>query len=96
TAKVCGNALVCGSNDWLLIGPAKSSSRFTTANRDEKLGVRINCGCFTGDFAAFTAAIEKTHADNPEHLAQYRAFCQLIATHFNLNKEQPCKSPSTP
>lgn len=97
-AKVGANAVVCGhahisgdaliekTSDHLVIGPAKSSGRFTTAHRDAKIGVRVNCGCFSGTLREFSAAIEETHADNPEALAQYRLFCQLIAFNFGVTE----------
>ena len=89
-AWVSGNALVYGdasikkTSDYLVIGPAKSSGRFTTAHRDSKIGVRVNCGCFSGTVKEFSEAIEKTHKDNKEHLEQYRLFCQLIAFNFGI------------
>ena len=83
-AQVSGDALIEKTSDYLVIGPAKSSGRFTTAHKDSKIGVRVNCGCFSGTVKEFSDAIEKTHKDNPEALAQYRLFCQLIAFNFNV------------
>jgi hypothetical protein len=79
-ARVSGNARVLGDADWFLVGPAKSSGRFTTAYKDEKIGVRVSCGCFSGSVEEFSEAIEETHADKSQHLEQYRLFCQLIST----------------
>ena len=87
-ARVSGNALVYGdalienTSDYLVIGPAKSSGRFTTAHKDSKIGVRVNCGCFSGTVKEFSEAIERTHKNNKEHLEQYRLFCRLIALNF--------------
>ena len=89
-ARVYGNALVYGNarvqkpSDHLQVGPAKSSGRFTTAFVDEKIGVRVVCGCFTGSVLEFSQQIEKTHANNKEALEQYRLFCQLIAFNFGV------------
>ena len=83
-ARVSGNARVESQTDWLLVGPAKSSGRFTTAYRDTKIGVRVSCGCFTGTAQEFSAQIEATHAGNQQHLQQYRLFCQLIAFSFDI------------
>ncbi len=83
-AWVYGNARVESQTDWLLVGPAKSSGRFTTAYRDTKIGVRVSCGCFTGTAQEFSAQIEETHAGNQQHLQQYRLFCQLIAFSFDI------------
>jgi hypothetical protein len=85
-AQVSDNAQVLSRNDWLLIGPAKSSGRFTTAFKDSVIGVRVVCGCFSGTVAEFSKSIEDTHKDNQEHLEQYRLFCQLIAFNFGVEK----------
>ena len=85
-ARVSGDARVSKQSQWLLIGPAKSSGRFTTAFVDEKLGVRVVCGCFTGTIAEFSEQIEKSHKDNKEHLEQYRLFCQLIGFNFEVQQ----------
>ena len=85
-AKVSGNALIQKTEDYLVIGPAKSSGRFTTAHKDSKIGVRVNCGCFSGTVKEFSDAIEKTHKDNKEALEQYRLFCQLIAFNFRVKE----------
>ena len=66
-ARVSGNAQVESQTDWLLLGPAKSSGRFTTAYRDTKIGARVSCGCFTGTAQAYSAQIEATHAGNQQH-----------------------------
>jgi hypothetical protein len=86
-AQVSGDALIEKTSDYLVIGPAKSSGRFTTAHKDSKIGVRVNCGCFSGTVKEFSEAIEETHKDNKEHLEQYRLFCQLIAFNFNIDLE---------
>jgi hypothetical protein len=84
-ARVSGDADINGYSDWLIIGPAKSSGRFTTAYKDKKIGVRVSCGCFTGSVQEFSQQIENTHEDNKEHLEQYRLFCQLIAFNFGVS-----------
>ena len=87
-AQVYGNAQIKSHTDWLLLGPAKSSGRFTTAYLDSKIGVRVSCGCFSGGVQDFSFQIEETHAGNLPHLQQYRLFCQLIA--FNFGVEPAC------
>lgn len=86
-AQVSGNGLIEKTSDYLVIGPAKSSGRFTTAHKDSKIGIRVNCGCFSGTVKEFSEAIEETHKNNKEHLKQYRLFCQLIAFNFNIDPE---------
>lgn len=81
-AVVSGNAAVAGNADWLLVGPAKSSGRVTTAYRTAT-GVQVNCGCFSGTPAEFLSAIEETHKYSPQYLAQYRAFHALILANFS-------------
>jgi hypothetical protein len=85
-AGVSGNGLIQKTSDYLVVGPAKSSGRFTTAHRDSKIGIRVNCGCFSGTVKQFSEAIEETHKDNKEHLEQYRLFCQLIAFNFGVTE----------
>ena len=84
SAMVCGNGLIQHTRDYIVLGPAISSWRFTTAHRDSKIGVRINCGCFTGTLAEFKASIERTHKDHGPALEQYRCFAALIEAHFAL------------
>ena len=81
-ACVGGDAVICDHADWIYVGPSASNRRFTTAHRDVKLGVRVNCGCFSGSLAEFAAAIEKTHQNSPQDLARYRAFHRLIVDVF--------------
>ena len=85
-ARVSGNAIIQKTADYLVIGPAKSSGRFTTAHKDSKIGVRVNCGCFSGSVKEFSEAIEETHKNNKEALEQYRLFCQLIAFNFGVTE----------
>ena len=84
SATVRGNGLIQHTRDYIVLGPAISSWRFTTAHRDSKIGVRINCGCFTGTLAEFKASIERTHKDHGPALEQYRCFAALIEAHFAL------------
>ena len=85
-ARVSGNGLIQKTSDYLIVGPAKSSGRFTTAHKDSKIGIRVNCGCFSGTVKEFSEAIEKAHKGNKEHLEQYRLFCQLIAFNFGVTE----------
>ena len=83
-SSVYGDAIIKKSSDYIIIGPAKSSGRFTTAFVDSEIGVRVDCGCFTGTVLEFSKQIEETHANNQEALEQYRLFCQLIAFNFGV------------
>lgn len=85
-ARVSGDACINTTSDYLVIGPAKSSGRFTTAHKDLKIGIRVNCGCFSGTLKEFSDAIEQTHKFHQEYLEQYRLFCQLIAFNFGVKE----------
>ena len=83
-AWVSGDGRVSKTRDYIIVGPAISSGQITTAHRDAKLGVRVNCGCFSGTIPEFKARIESTHKDNGPALEQYRCFAALIEAHFAL------------
>ena len=83
-AQVSGDALIENTTDYIVIGPAKSSGRCTTAHKDLYLGIRVNTGCFSGSLEEFEAAINKTHAGDDEFKRQYLMFVSLIKDHFNL------------
>jgi len=39
---------------------------------------KVWCGCFIGTLAEFESKVEATHANNPKHLANYRAAIALF------------------
>lgn len=83
--KYCTNCDNCinvhSSQDYLILGPAQSSSRMTYAYIDsESKSLMISCGCFTGSLDEFKAKISETHEDSPLYLAQYNAFADCIET----------------
>ena len=90
SARVFGSAVISGDGrvskpgDYLTLGPSLVSQRFITAHRDEKIGVRVNAGCFSGTIDEFEAAAKKTHADNPRQRAQYELFALMFRSHFEL------------
>ena len=86
-ANVYGNANVSSIDDFIAVGPAKSSGRTTVAFKDSKIGIRVVCGCFSGTTDEFIEQIEKTHANDSDYLRQYRLFHQLIVYNFQQNKE---------
>lgn len=81
-AVIKGHGFLKSSADFIVIGPAISSGRYTTAHIDSVIGIRVNCGCFSGTVDEFSRQINKTHKSNPAALAQYRAFVSLIKAHF--------------
>jgi hypothetical protein len=84
SAVIAGDGLVSKSGDYLTLGPSLVSQRFVTAHRDEKIGVRVNAGCFSGTIDEFEAKAKKTHADNPRQRAQYELFALMFRSHFEL------------
>ena len=82
-ARVYGEAIISYTGDYLVVGPAKSSGRFTTAFKS-KSGVTIMCGCFIGNIDEFQKAIEETHKNNPVYLKQYMAFVALIKENYDI------------
>jgi hypothetical protein len=88
SAVIRGDGRISEPGDYLTVGPAISSGRFTTAHVDAVIGVRVNCGCFTGSLAEFREAVEKTHKDDEQFLAQYRTFVALIEAHFAIGRKK--------
>jgi hypothetical protein len=58
------------SNALIVAGPLGSRLGQTVLNIPDNT---IFCGCFKGTMEEFEAAVERTHADNPRYLAEYRA-----------------------
>jgi len=69
--------------DVFVQGPALSSNRYSLGYRQKDGSVKITTGCFEGALDEYLAAIEDTHKDNPEYLAQYRQFHQNFVKHFS-------------
>lgn len=83
-ADIRGDGLLKSRTDYIVLGPAKSSERFTTAHKDSLIGIRVNTGCFSGSLDEFIAAIQETHANNPSVFKQYMGFVACIKAHFEL------------
>lgn len=81
-AKVCGNAYIEKPSDVLVIGPAKSSGRFTTAYRTVDGSIVAATGCFFGYLDEFRKAIKRTHRRDKEYLEQYMLFANTIERNF--------------
>lgn len=93
--RITGNAVILSPKDLLVLGPAPSSGRFTTAYRDSVLGIRVICGCFDGSLERFRQNIEETHGmkdvdkdgkPHPKriHLQAYRMYADFIEAYFAL------------
>ena len=59
---------------FVCVGPIGSRHGYTTISltKDE-----IRCGCFTGTLEAFEKQVQRTHKDNPLHLAEYTAVAAM-------------------
>lgn len=80
-AQINSDARIARISDYILVGPAQSSGRFTTAFKT-KGSVVVTTGCFTGTLEEFKLAIEETHVGNSAHLKQYRSFANFIGENF--------------
>ena len=61
---VSGNALVESKESICLFSGFGSEYRTTTAFFDEKINIRIICGCFTGSLTEFREQVKQTHGDS--------------------------------
>ena len=77
SAYIGGGFTVERTEDHIVLGPALSSDRMTTALRTPN-GVVVFCGCFTGSLAEFRDAIKETHAENEAAREQYLRFAGAI------------------
>lgn len=83
-ATIFGTALIETNFDYLTVGPAFSSGRFTTAYRKVDNTVEVTTGCFTGTIEEFKHAIESSHANDPKYKRQYLGFVELIECNFDV------------
>ena len=66
-----------GPRPILTLGPLGSRDAMMMALLTSA-GVRVECGCFCGIVSEFKAAVEKSHAEHPRHLAEYLAVIRMI------------------
>lgn len=82
-ARLSGNSLVCGDahidnvKALITISPIGSENGTLTAYKNNKGGISVNRGCFSGTLEEFEKAVEKTHGDN-EHAKTYKLAIELI------------------
>ena len=84
-AEVSGDAWVKNRNDFCTFSGFGSEYRTTTAFTDEKLGVRIACGCFSGSLDEFRAQIIKKHGTDSKHGRLYLSMANMIEYRFTDN-----------
>ena len=80
-----GAGIISGLGDFITMGPALSG-RYTTAHNDRELGVRVNCGCFSGTVYEFQERIKITHEASTKAYRQYMAFLELVKEQFDLGE----------
>ena len=86
-ARVCGDACVCGDadikskDDIIWLTGLGSENRTTTIFRTKEGGVRVPCGCFSGDLAAFEAKVKETHGDS-KYAREYLSLIETAKIHF--------------
>ena len=83
-ARVCGDAWVKTSTDYLTLGPIGSRESFLTWTRSDN---SICTGCFRGTVAEFLRAVKETHGDN-YHAKAYRAAVRFIRAYAKQEDAQ--------
>lgn len=93
-ADFTNSALIRENSDYLVIGPAISSGRFTTAYRTADGSVEVSTGCFNGSISKFIEAINETHANDECCKRQYMSFVRMIESAFvrRAEKHSECRA----
>ena len=82
-----------GFEPFICVGPIGSRQAYTTVFLYQD---KIVCGCFTGTLAQFEAKVQKTHAKNPLHFAEYRGLITYAKTLRDAMPERPVQEPEPP
>ena len=88
-ANLCGANLygadLCGANlgdtQILQLGPLGSRRDYLVVKKFEDGTTEAMTGCFKGSVKALAEAVEKTHAEHPQYLREYRAaiaYCRAM------------------
>jgi hypothetical protein len=80
--------VVRDSADICTFGTFGSTGRTTTAHCDKEIGVRVNCGCFTGTIDEFCAKVRQTHRDS-QFAREYLAIAEVIKIKFDYILNPP-------
>ena len=83
SAEVSGSARVSDEARCLTFTGFGSVGRTTIAFKEADGGVRVNCGCFSGNIDKFKAKIKETHGDSL-YAKEYLAIVEVIKMHFGL------------
>ena len=82
-AQVYGDARVYGNADICSFSGFGSVYRQTTAFIDSTIGIRINCGCFSGSLEQFRKQIISTYGEESRNGKLYLGMANMIE--FRLN-----------
>ena len=82
-----------GFEPFVCVGPIGSRKAYSTVFLYQD---KIVCGCFTGTLAAFEAKVQKAHAGNPLHLAEYLGLIAYTKTLRKAQPERPAQEPESP
>lgn len=80
-AHVYDDAEIKSKDDIIWLTGLGSENRTTTIFRTKEGGVRVACGCFRGELAAFEARVKETHGDS-KYAREYLALISLAKIHF--------------
>jgi acetyltransferase-like isoleucine patch superfamily enzyme len=80
-ARIRHAAYIRSEKDFLVIGPAFSSGRYTTAYKTRK-DIAVATGCFCGSMVEFEKQIKQRHRNGSAARSQYMAFHELITKVF--------------
>ena len=76
-AFILGNAQIDDPLSLITISPIGSENGTLTAYKNNKGGISVNRGCFSGTLEEFKQAVKKTHVDN-KHAKTYKLAIKLI------------------
>ena len=78
SAWVSGEARVQTCDAWCSFGSFGSRSGSTTAHLDTEIGIRINCGCFSGSLEQFRDKVIETHGETSRNGILYLGMANMI------------------
>ena len=86
-ALVCGGAAISKTDHIVVVGPIGIRDDYTTFFRNNKNGITVTCGCFTGDIDQFLKWVSATHGDS-KHAVVYKLAAELAQKQIALEAEE--------
>ena len=80
-ACILTGAVICKSNDYIVLGPIGSRSGIMTFYRAKGDSVWVKCGCFNDTIDAFAEEVIKVHGDD-RHGRDYAAAIEFARRYF--------------